>query len=75
MTEDVRPYPGEVDEARRHPGGWVYRIAGRFGPADAVPPEAIIGAWKVDTQGNIVPGSYIKNTKYDPRRWPSPSES
>jgi hypothetical protein len=39
------PYPGEIDEAKRIPNGWVYRIAGRFGPNDRVPPEAIVGKW------------------------------
>jgi hypothetical protein len=38
--------PGEIQEATRHPNGWVYRIAGQFGPNDGVPPEAIVGAWK-----------------------------
>ena len=51
------------------PGGWVYHIAGQFDPADAVPREAIVGAWKVDPQGRIV-GDFIENKNYDPVRWP-----
>lgn len=47
------PLPREITEARSNPGGWVYRIAGTFGPSDAIPPEAIVGAWKVDDQGCI----------------------
>lgn len=66
----VKPLPGELQEAKRHPNGWVYRIAGRFGPDDGVPPEAIVGAWRVDAHGDIV-GDFIQNERYDPQRWPS----
>jgi hypothetical protein len=69
QAEAPKPLPGEAEEAKRHPGGWVYRIAGRFAPSDAVPPEAIVGAWSVDSQGNIT-GGFIKKAKNDPRRWP-----
>ena len=24
------PLPGEIEEAKRNPDGWVYRIAGKF---------------------------------------------
>ncbi len=64
------PFAGEIEEAKRTPNGWVYRIAGRFGPSDRVPPEAIIGAWKVDQEGNIV-GEFVRNNNYDPERWPA----
>lgn len=70
MTDDAKPYTGEIEEAKRNPNGWVYRIAGTFGPADIVPPEAIVGAWKVDVHGEIV-GSFIRNEKYDPVHWPA----
>ena len=66
----VKPHPGEIQEAKEHPNGWVYRIAGAFGPNDGVPPEAIVGAWKVNENGVIV-GEFIQNRKYDPIRWPS----
>lgn len=75
MTDEPRaantetPFPGEVEEAKLTPGGWVYRIAGKFGPKDRVPPEAIVGAWKVDANGNIS-GDFIENKNYDPKRWP-----
>jgi hypothetical protein len=68
------PCAGEIKEAKRHPGGWVYRIAGHFGPSDAVPPEAIVGAWKVDDGGNIS-GDFIRNEKYNAVRWPATSQS
>ena len=71
----VIPFPGEIAEAKRTPertpGGWVYRIAGKFGPQDRVPPEAIVGAWKVDADGNRS-GDFINNKNYDPKRWPRP---
>jgi hypothetical protein len=40
----MEPMPGEVEEAKKHPNGWVDRIQGTFGPNAAVPPEASIGA-------------------------------
>ena len=42
ITEDV------VKAALENPNGWVYKIEGSFGPAEYVPPEAVVGAWKVD---------------------------
>lgn len=52
------------EEAKRNPNGWVYVIAGRFGPDDAVPPEAIEGAWKVDESGAIIEGSFVTNPNF-----------
>jgi hypothetical protein len=50
-----KPFPGEIKEARLHPNGWVYRISAKVGdPNGRVPPEAIVGAWKVDEHGMIV---------------------
>jgi hypothetical protein len=66
----LTPYAGEVEEAKRFPNAHVYRIAGRFGPNEKVPPEAIVGAWKVDARGRII-GGFIRNPKYDPKRWPA----
>ena len=64
------PYPGEIAEATKHPDGHVYRIAGR--PKDtsaAIPPEAIVGAWKVDADG-LITGDFIPNPKYDAEKYP-----
>lgn len=63
------PLPGEVEEAKRNPNGWVYRIAGNFSRNENVPPEAIIGAWKIDGDGRII-GEFVVNGKYNPDRWP-----
>lgn len=51
------------EEARRNPGGWVYKIEGDYGPEDAVPREAIVGAWQVDENGNIT-GDFIPNPNF-----------
>jgi hypothetical protein len=55
-----------IREALDHPNGWVYQIDGLYGPEDAVPPEAIVGAWKVDADGKIV-GAFVPNPSYRPR--------
>lgn len=60
-----------IEEAKKLPNGWVYKIEGKFGPNDAVPPEAIAGAWKVDAQGCIT-GDFIPNPKYKPRNQGNP---
>jgi len=60
----LQPTPEMVREAKKNPGGWVYAIAGTYGPNDAVPPEAIAGAWKVDDNGDIIPGSFKPNPNY-----------
>lgn len=64
-----KPYPQEVEEAKRNPNGWVYRIAGKFADDEAIPPEAIAGAWGVDSSGSIT-GEFKSNPKYDKERWP-----
>ncbi|WP_210131319.1 hypothetical protein [Stenotrophomonas rhizophila] len=60
VTEEV------IQAAREHPGGFVYKIEGSFGPDDAVPPEAIVGAWEVDANGKLT-GKFFANPNY-PRR-------
>jgi hypothetical protein len=54
-----------VREAKLHPNGWVYVIDGDYGPDDDIPPEAIVGAWKVDSSGMIL-GEFIPNPKHKP---------
>ena len=65
MSSTDRPSPRGIEEAKRYPGGWVYRIEGDYGPNDAVPPEAIVGAWKVDDDGTIV-GDFTPNPNFKP---------
>ena len=69
----IRPEAGEIEAARRQPGGWVYRIVGYFAPDESVPPGAVYGAWKVDENGEIVDG-FMKNPNYDPTRFPLPDD-
>lgn len=64
-----RPLPEEIEEAKSWSMGWVYRIAGSFLKDEPVPPEAVIGAWRVDSQGHII-GDFVKNKNYNPHRWP-----
>ncbi|MGY4396934.1 hypothetical protein ACVWZA_002119 [Sphingomonas sp. UYAg733] len=62
----ISPEPGEHAEAKM-PSGFVSRIFGDYGPDDGVPREAIVGAWKVDGDGNIF-GEFSRNPIYDPFR-------
>ncbi|WEF32872.1 hypothetical protein [Pseudoduganella chitinolytica] len=59
ITEDV------VETARANPNGWVYKIEGSFAPTDYVPPEAVVGAWRVDKKGNLT-GEFVPNPNYKP---------
>jgi len=61
-----QPPPGAIAEAKTKPNGWVYEIQGPYGPDDAVPPEAIYGAWKVDENGSIA-GEFIPNPNFKPK--------
>lgn len=63
-----KPFPEEVEEARKIYQGWVYRISGKFSDDERIPPEAVMGAWEV-VDGEIQ-GDFTLNEKYDIRRWP-----
>ena len=63
MTEGRKPPPELIAEARLSPGGWVYEIDGEFGSKDAIPREAIRGAWAVDREGKLT-GEYRDNPNY-----------
>lgn len=52
-----------IKAARENANGWVYKIEGSFGPTEHVPPEAVVGAWKVDENGNLT-GEFMSNPKY-----------
>ena len=63
VNSPVEITPEAKEEARRHPNGHVYVLDGTFGPDERVPPEAIVGAWKVDEHGQIT-GEFIRNPNY-----------
>ena len=53
-------HPKSFAEAPNYPGGWVYEIAGKYGPEDAGPPENTVGAWEVGQASSFerfVPGA------------------
>ena len=64
MLGSLKPTQGEKDEAKKHPNGSVCRIDGDFADEDDIPPEAIIGAWKVDGNGNL--GDWKLNPNFIP---------
>ncbi|HEY4194264.1 MAG TPA: hypothetical protein VGM63_01930, partial [Mucilaginibacter sp.] len=55
-----QPPKGAIQEALKHPSGWVYEIGEAFKGKDEVPSEGVKGAWKVDEKGIIV-GEFIPN--------------
>ncbi len=63
-TDLNTPHEGELREAKRNPNGWIYRINGNYLPNEDVPATAIIGAWKVDINGNII-GNFIPNPNFE----------
>jgi hypothetical protein len=61
--------PGLLAEAKSHPSGWVYAIDPEYAPDGvngAVPPEGIIGAWKIADDGTPT-GEYQANPRYSSR--------
>lgn len=68
----VTPDPRAVAEAKRQGSGWVYQIEGDYGPSVAVPPQSIVGAWKV-VNGEIA-GELTLNPNYVPG-WQKKSSS
>jgi len=55
--------PELLAQAKRNAGGWVYVIDKKYDGSQKVPPEGVVGAWKVDDNGNI-DGEFISNSKY-----------
>jgi hypothetical protein len=62
----VPEFPAELlEEARSKPRGWVYAIDPGFAPdgaTGAIPPEGIIGAWKIGDDGRPT-GEYRANER------------
>ena len=64
----AKPAPPITDElraeAKRHANGWVYVIDRSLSDGERVTPSAIVGAWRVDGDGNIVADGYQANGRY-----------
>ena len=63
MKENHLPTREARSEALKTPNGYVYKIDESFRGSDEIPPQAIIGAWKVNEKGHIV-GDFIPNPNY-----------
>lgn len=58
-----RPTKEAIKEALDHPNGYVYVIDKTYAGSASIPPESIVGAWKVNNKG-IIEGPFIPNPKY-----------
>lgn len=65
------------EHARRNPGQWTYAVDPALEADGSVPQEGIVGAWKVDENGEI-DENFRPNEKYRPtpvaRKWPEPTD-
>ena len=61
----MEPTPAAIAQAKLYPGGWVYAIEGDYNLVEAVPPQAVRGAWKVDANG-VMTGEFILNPNFVP---------
>ena len=59
-----RPFPPELQEqAAENAGGWVYDIDPAFQGTGSIPPERIIGAWRIDDTGSPT-DEFVTNPYY-----------
>lgn len=61
----IEPDQSVLAEAKKNPDSWVYKIDCEYQKTDYTPPEAIMGAWHVDSSGNI-DGQFQPNDLYRP---------
>lgn len=54
-----------IEEAAKNPDGWIYKIDWPFRQDQYVPPEAIVGCFKVDENGRIT-DHFQRNDDYTP---------
>lgn len=57
------PTKEAIEEALKHPNGWIYEIDSAFEKDENIPPQAIKGAWEVNEKGIII-GDFIPNPNY-----------
>jgi hypothetical protein len=64
------PSATTIVKAKRYPNRWIYEIAGTPQPGETVAPERILGAWKIDANGEIA-GEFVPQSvmaeRYEPR--------
>ncbi|HEV2376503.1 MAG TPA: hypothetical protein VGS19_30560 [Streptosporangiaceae bacterium] len=67
ITSALPEVPAEIREAaRRAGGGWLDEVVGGHQPP--VPPSAVRGSWRLDTNGEVT-GEYIPNPSFgQPKR-------
>jgi hypothetical protein len=58
------PFPPELQaHAAENAGGWVYDLEPGFRSTGSIPPERIVGAWKID-EGGVPTGWFVPNRQY-----------
>ena len=69
MTPTASDQPQFPDELRgaaaQAAGGWIYAIDPAYDPRGYVPPEGIVGAWKIGPDGEPT-GEFIPNPNHRP---------
>jgi hypothetical protein len=64
MSGTENPSPDAAwEEVEQNPGGWVYKTEGKFSAKEDIPPDAIVGAWKVDDHGKII-SDFVPNPNF-----------
>lgn len=67
MNERTAHLPGIVLEATKSPSEWLYLLDPRYDNAspEPTPSEDLVGAFAVDAEGQIVPGSFQYNANHE----------
>ncbi|ELR72434.1 hypothetical protein C900_01517 [Fulvivirga imtechensis AK7] len=63
MSQYKTPTKEAQEEAIKYPNGYVYVIDEAYTDKEEVPPEYIVGCWKVDSQG-VIAEPFIPNPNY-----------
>lgn len=66
MKKFLNPTKEAQKEAMKNPNGYVYVIESNFKHKKNIPSSAIIGAWEVDENGEII-GSFLPNPNHSSR--------
>jgi hypothetical protein len=65
MTDKPEITPEMEAAARDNPNGWVYKVDWPYPEDQHIPPEAIVGAFKVNEHGKLT-GDFEANANYRP---------